>query len=197
MKRLIVTNKRLSLLEHAFKRLFNFDVQVDETIGRLTLSELRSLFRLLRAIPQHKDLVRVFFIDNVEDLSLGRKRNADVIGFNVFYYRTIVVGIPTGGKVELIDPRCYPATPTLEGYLTAVTLHEFLENVTADERHCFNPNLCLNSRCRFHEEGTCCTCLGAKVEERLKDATLRIEDLFCGSHAKSLHSALAEQTKVF
>ena len=168
------------------------NVRVNEKFGQLSLKDLKSpleLFRNARSAVE-EEAFKVFFVDDVEDLSFGRNKKADIIGFNVFDLHIIIVGVPQRRKVKPIDPRCYTVDSSLEAYLTAITLHEFMENITRDRRHCHNPSLCLNSNCKYYEEGTCCVCMGTKIEESLKNRKMKAEDLFCDCHFRALQNEL-------
>ncbi len=170
----IVTNRYFPMLAHTLRDLFGIELEHDPSLDRLSK---RSITRIIASSvckdPQGR--IRLIYVDNVEDLSSGRFKDRDIIGFNMTWNRMIFVAVPP--EIEPISTDCAYMPHNMESYLLAVTLHELYEILTGDVRHCHNAGKCLNSVCSENHNGTCCVCMGGLIEEKWPDLTL--EDLYC------------------
>ena len=182
-----VTNKDFPMLRQAMKATFNIELDYDpefEPKGKFSLYKI-FMNSLIPADPQGR--IRIIFV-SCEDLSGGWRRDTDVIGFNIAQKKLIFVAVPK--TIEAIEPDCYYAPRTLEGYLIAITFHELYENITGDVHHCGHPGTCINSECQYHGNGTCSACMGGFIDKKFPDIAL--EDIYCEEHLSNLKRALAK-----
>lgn len=175
------------MLKQALFDLLGIELEYDPAIGTVSrLSILDIISARLRRDPQGR--IRILFVDNVEDLSSGRFKDTDIIGFNMTRQKLIFVAIPP--CVDPISDECVYTPGTMDGYLLAVTLHELYENLTGDVHHCQNPGKCLNSVCQVYDNGTCCVCMAGLIDEKWPN--LRLEDLYCEEDLGELRRVLQQ-----
>jgi hypothetical protein len=181
-----VTNKDFPMLMRAMKNTFDIELDYDpsfEPKGKFTTYNI-FLNRLVREDPQGR--IRIIFVP-CEDLSNGWRKDTDVIGFNISRKKLIFIAVPR--EIEAIEPDCYYAPGTMEGYLIGIVFHELYENITGDVHHCRNPGKCINATCQFHDNGTCSACMGGFIDRKYPDIAL--EELYCEEHLSNLRAALA------
>jgi hypothetical protein len=181
----VVTNRYFPMLAHTLRDLFGIGLEYDPSLNRFNKRTLGQIISgSVCKDPQGR--IRLIYVDDVDDLSSGRFRDRDVIGFNLTWNRLIIVAVPPA--VDPISSQCAYVPHDMESYLLAVTLHELYENLTGDVRHCHNAGKCLNSVCRVNHNGTCCVCMAGLIEKKWPDLTL--EDLYCEKHRAGLRRVL-------
>lgn len=182
-----VTNKDFPLLKEALHNIFNIELDYDPALKKYASYSVADVIHSMFIPPDTAGRIRIIFIDNTADLSCGMFRDTDIIGFNMFRKKLVFVAIPEA--VEPISEECPYVPVNIDNYLLSVTFHELYENLTGDVRHCNNPGSCINSVCKFYENGTCCVCMAGLIDRKYPDIT--IDDLYCGEHAARLKKALA------
>lgn len=170
-----VTNKDFPMLKDALSRLFGIELEHDPSLEALKRLTIKEIIRSMISPPDAQGRIRIIFIDGTEDLAGGRYQGTDIIGFNMKRKKLIFIGVPT--EVGPISEECPFRPRTVEAYLLAVTFHELYENLTGDVSHCDNPGRCINSVCKFYDNGNCCVCMAGLIDEKYPDITL--EDLYC------------------
>lgn len=181
----IVTNRYFPMLAHTLRDLFGIELEYDPSLNRLNRLSIHNVITGSICKDPH-GRIRLVYVDGVDDLSSGRFRDRDIIGFNMTWNRMIFVAVPS--EIDPISSKCAYVPHDMDSYLLAVTLHELYENLTGDVRHCHNAGKCLNSVCRVDINGTCCVCMAGLIEKKWPDLTL--EDLYCDEGRAELRRAL-------
>jgi hypothetical protein len=181
-----VANKDIPILKDLMLRIFNIELSCDPETMKIDAFSLMGFVKAMSMKADPEGRIRIYFIEGIEDLSNGRMKDTDIIGFNMLKKKLVFVAIPN--EVEPISLECGHGPVNIDSYLAAVTLHEVYENLTGDIHHCRNPGKCINSICKLYENGTCCVCMAGLIESKYPNITA--EDLFCEEDLHLLNKAL-------
>jgi hypothetical protein len=177
-----VTNRDSPKLKAALSSLLGIELEYDPSLDPGS-PFMAGVFGFLPTVADPKGRITIAFIDGTDDLSGGMIKDRDIIGFNIVRRKLVYVAVPD--YVEPLSEECPYRPVDIESYLVAVTLHELCENLTGEVEHCDNPASCINSKCKFYPQGTCCVCMSSML-----DGPVKLEDLFCEKHTMMIREAL-------